>query len=355
MPQLETLATRQLKSKAWIDSVGKSSNMWINTRSQRAKEISADGAEVAPVDGAVAKADDEKDGKDDGEGIGGELARDVPDLVAGGRASRDSFETVWCPASLSIFNVDHALPTGNYELVFNPHNLSTFQTLCVESKDLKTPWSQSASGDFKVPIQSMYLYVYTVEGPRVENMSYLLDLESSRIQTEANISKSFSQKMFDISPSTYAVTVCYQDSRVGSNTTKSATQFNLMGNSELCLNRFYLNYGGVNYPSPDGDFQYTDRVDYTTQLYINTLINNGKFQDDAGAETKNEFNKRGMYITYLTPRDGSDRSTKLTVNAGFDNTADLSTARLLVCDSFREIARVQIKDGRVIDVQLEQA
>ena len=70
---------------------------------------------------------------------------------------------------------------------------------------------------------------------------------------------------------------------------------------------------------------------------------------------KNEFNKRGMYITYLTPRDGSDRSTKLTVNASFEAATVMANARLCVCDSFREICRVVIKDGRCIDVQIEQA
>jgi hypothetical protein len=75
--------------------------------------------EVSSVDGAVAKAEEEKDGEDDGKGVRGELARDVSDLVAGGEASRDSFETIWTPSSLSIFNIDHALPTA--------HNIDIFR------------------------------------------------------------------------------------------------------------------------------------------------------------------------------------------------------------------------------------
>jgi hypothetical protein len=62
-----------------------------------------------------------------------------------------------------------------------------------------------------------------------------------------------------------------------------------------------------------------------------------------------------MYITFLTPKDGSDRSTKLTVNASFEAATVMANARLCVCDSFREICRVVIKDGRCIDVQIEQA
>ena len=66
-----------------------------------------------------------------------------------------------------------------------------------------------------------------------------------------------------------------------------------------------------------------------------------------------------MYITFLTPKDGSDRSTKVTINASFENvaavTAALVNARICVCDTYREACRVVIKDGRCIDVQVEQA
>ena len=66
-----------------------------------------------------------------------------------------------------------------------------------------------------------------------------------------------------------------------------------------------------------------------------------------------------MYTTFLTPKDGSDRSTKVTIDATFENAAAVNNAlvnaRLCVCDTYRELCRIVIEDGRCIDVQLEQA
>jgi len=317
---IDTLITRQNKSKAWIDSFGASTNFWEADQDKRKNLITSDGTGT----------------------------------------KSDSFETVWTPGCLSIFNVDHALPGGaNFELLLNPHNLATFQTACVESVAAKQAWSPAANGDFKVTIQSMYLYIHTVEAERLENVSYLLDLQSSRIQTDGALTSSFSQKMFDISPSTYAITVFYQDSRTSTSSIIPANKFTIATGKETSLNRFYLNYAGQSFPSPDYDLNYNTRFDYLTQLYTNTLINNGKYLSLEAVESQKDFLNRGMYITFLTPKDGSDRSTKVTINASFENVAAVNAAlvnaRLCVCDTYREVCRIVIKDGRCIDVQVEQA
>jgi hypothetical protein len=314
---IDTLVTRQNKSKAWMDNFGASSNFWEPDQVKRKNLITHDGTGT----------------------------------------KSDNFECVWTPMCLSVFNIDHGLPGGsNFELLLNPHNLATYQLSCVETVGAKAAWtSAAAQGDFKVTIHSMYLYIHTVEAERLENISYLIDLQSSRIQTDGALTASFSQKMFDISPSTYAITVLYQDSRAATSSVIAANKFTIPANGQNSLNRFYLNYAGQSFPSPDYDISYAGRFDYLTQLYTNTLINNGKYLSNEGVESQAEFLNKGMYITFLTPKDGSDRSTKLTVNAGFENGTNLANARLCVCDSFREVCRVVIKDGRCIDVQVEQA
>jgi len=314
---LDTLITRQNKSKAWFDSFGASTNFWESSQADR-------------------------------------RAKNTGIL---------SFETVWTPACLSIFNIEHAIPGGGqFELLLNPNNLATFQNLCVESAAAKQAWTPAANNDFKVTIQNMYLYIHTVEAERIENMSYLLDLQSSRLQTDALTSVALTQKMFDISPSTYAISVFYQDSRAATDTTVGSNKFMFGGtdNNQNALTRFYLNYASQSYPSPDFNLSYEADKNNLVQLYANTIINNGKYLSNEGVESQTDFLNRGLYITFLVPRDGSDRSTKLTVNEEFLGTAaniaaNLPNARLCVCDQYREICRVVIKDGRIIDVQLEQA
>ena len=83
--------------------------------------------------------------------------------------------------------------------------------------------------------------------------------------------------MFDISPSTYAITVFYQDSRTSTSSIIPANKFTIATGKETSLNSFYLNYAGQSFPSPDYDLNYNARFDYLTQLYTNTSIINGKY------------------------------------------------------------------------------
>ena len=122
-------------------------------------------------------------------------------------------------------------------MLLNPHNFATFQTACVESVAAKQAWSPAANGDFKVTIESMYLYIHTVEIERLENVSYLLDLQSSWIQTDGALAAaSFSQKMIDISPSTDAIIVFYQDSKTSTSSIIPANKFTIASNKKTSLN-----------------------------------------------------------------------------------------------------------------------
>ena len=58
-------------------------------------------------------------------------------------------------------------------------------------------------------------------------------------------------------------------------------------------------------------------------------------------------------MTYLTPRDGSDRSTRILVNSQFAAGTDITNMRILCFDHFRSVARIRIQDGQVVQVDLE--
>ena len=52
--------------------------------------------------------------------------------------------------------------------------------------------------------------------------------------------------------------------------------------------------------------------------------------------------------------DGTDRSTRVNVHQQFDG-ADVLNMRCLLFDHSKQIARIRVQDGRVVDVQLEDA
>jgi hypothetical protein len=276
------------------------------------------------------------------------------------------FETFYQPP-LSLFKIGHALPSGRYELVLNPQTSSSYMKRAIESvlgQASKDPQPVNAIGNpalVKVNVVDFYLYCATVDGPRADDMTYLLDLEQTRCQAEKIDTTNFQQKNFDVSPSTFALTAAYQDLRVGENTALSSSKFKsydaaaIPANSEeLKLNRFFINYAGQNLPAPDADPNFQAGIDYTTQRYGETQIYSGAYFDTGGAETIEEWHDRGAYYYFSWPRDGTDRSTRVNVHQQF-NAADVVNMRLLLFDHSKQVGRVRIMDGRIVDVQLEHA
>lgn len=265
-----------------------------------------------------------------------------------------NIELSWqCP--LSIFKVDHGLPTGRYELILNPLTATTYQKAAIESLYA----DKDPAVDFKFVVNDMYLYNATVDGKRTDDISYLLDLTQTRCQSTEIRTAGFSQKPFDVSPSTFALSVAYQDTRV-SETTYLQTKFksyNALGNAaqELGLRRFYINYAGEQKPSPDADPNFSPGTDYTVQRYVETLFNNGAYYDSGSAESLSDWQKRGAYYYFNWVRDGTDNSTRVTVNNEFVSTGDLASTKVLLFDHSKQYIRVTIQNGNVTSVQIEDA
>jgi hypothetical protein len=268
-----------------------------------------------------------------------------------------TFEMTWQPP-LSIFKVGHALPSGRYELVLNPQTSSQFRKRAIESllaDKNPSPDAVVRADQFKFEVVDMYLYTATVDGPRADDITYLLDLEQTRCQVDVVGTGDFTQKNFDVSPSTYALTTAFQDQRAGNNTLYSASKFKIGAEAEdeLKLNRLFINYAGQNRPQPDADPTFVANNDYTVQRYVDSQLYSGAYFDTGGAETIKEFHERGSYYYFSWPRDGTDRSTRVNVHFGF--TGAIANGRVLLFDHSKQVARVRVQDGHVVDVQVEDA
>ena len=279
-----------------------------------------------------------------------DFSRGVLDINSENNEARavQEIELIWQPP-LSIFKVQEAMPCMKAELVLNPQTSSQYQSNAIE---------------FKFEVKDMYLYVNTVEGPRRDNITYLLDLDEVTCQADKISSDAFGQRSFDVSPSTYALTVAYQDARATSSSQNSQSLFKVYNDNrterseELKLNRLFVNYDGVNYPQPDASPEFDDTKDYTTQRYIETQLNSGAYFDSGGAETIQEYHDRGSYYYFATPKDGASRSTRVNVHQGFNTTGPDATSknmRVLLFSHHKRVARVRVVDGRTVDVQTQDA
>jgi hypothetical protein len=279
------------------------------------------------------------------------------------------FELTWTPC-LSLFKVPHAMPSGNYCLILNPFPAAVYQLQAVESrnpvnfkKSVDNPEKDDGlPTDIRFNIIDLYLYCNTVDGPRADNMSYLLDLNQTSCQQETVKNASFAQRNYDISPSTYALTVAFQDGRATNDTRVPSSLFKCYGklyepDKELSLNRMYVSYAGQQRPSPDASPEFKEGVDRTVQRYVDTMIESGSYFDTGGSESIQEYHARGSYYYFSWSKDGTDRSTRVAVHSGFS--ADLGTgeanANCLLFAHSKQIGKITVQDGMVTDVAIEDA
>ena len=408
MPQIDALETRLSKSKSWLDSAGNSTNLWQTDFAERQSVVSADAQKsgdiknqlFTPVSLGFAAVDTIAIASatgiatlsvaNAGKIVNGDIisidATDVKFVVTNSVLTGTTmqlavtanvnavvataaftverpinkarklkeFELIWTPP-LSLFKLDHALPSGSYELVLVPQPGLTFQQYGIESLVNKTP-----NTDYKLSVEDMYFYCNVVDGKRADDITYLLDLDATNCQSDNIKTTSLQQRNFDVSPSTYALTVAYQDLRVGQDTRFSSSKFksyDVAGSSatELALNRFYMNYAGQSLPSPDADPTFDTNVDKTTQRYADTMLYNGGIFDAGGCESIEEYHDRGSYYYFAIPRDGSDRSTQVAVHQQFKTGTNIDNMRALLFSHSKQVARVSVSDGRVVSVALEDA
>ena len=415
MAQVDALDTRISKSKSWINSVGYATNWLQDKQNTRLNQVSRDGQDVNSKTlssvsrlglgyGAASTYEILTDSIDllaaganlvVGSFVVGDIFKIVggagdlteyviravtldtvaqqtyvidigaePRAAANGNFSRvrtnnpsrrvGQFEMTWQPP-LSIFKIPTAVPSGRYELVLNPQTSSQYRKRAIES--LLADKTPGAGNDYDFQITDMYLYVATVDGTRADDLTYLLDLEEIRCQVDsADVGGAgFFQKNFDVSPSTFALTTAFQDTRAGSLTQYSASKFkiNSTAQDELKLNRMFISYAGQQKPSPDADPEFNINDDRTIQRYLESQIQTGAYFDCGGAEDIEEYHNRGSYYYFAWPRDGTDRSTRVQVHYGFSGA--VANSRVLLFDHAKKTARIEVKDGRVINVQVEDA
>jgi hypothetical protein len=180
-------------------------------------------------------------------------------------------------------------------MTLNPQVASEVQKRSIESsKTTKT------AADFSFEVTSMNFYCATLEGPRVDNLSYLLDLKHTRCQAVDIDNREFGQKNLDVSPSTQQITIGYQDLRSGNDTRISSSKLrsynaNVSAPVENTLNRWFFQYAGVSRPSPDYDGALSSGKDFMVQKYVDSQLNSQAFYDVGGTEDINEFHANGSY------------------------------------------------------------
>ena len=272
------------------------------------------------------------------------------------------FELVWVPP-LSIFKLDHALPQGTYRLLLTPHPDPTYKIRAIESLSTKVP---GVAGDFEFNVQSMnFYYAFMRSDVVMDNTQYVMDLDETIPHAKPLQSTGSQDITFEVSPSTYALTVALQDSRVGSTSQFPASKFRINNGDELRLSSLQINYANEVKPRTTASWVHNDElvaggvsspIDQLTQRYIDTNLYNGRFYSDGGPESIEEYKERGAYYFFAWPKEGSDVSTSVLVKVGFRlPNLTVDTGRIFLFEHKKRVAIVKIANGMVVSVETHDA
>jgi hypothetical protein len=282
----------------------------------------------------------------------------------GTRSQRVSeFELVWTPP-LSIFDYEGCLPCGRYELSMLPFSKEQMKKNAIESIGL----ASKLDTDYHFEVDDIYLCIEELEGENCTDMKYLLDLTQTRAQSfPFTAGTGFSQKSFDISPATRAITIAYQDSRTFSDTRITASKFKIQEdivpqdaalriNSDfaLKLSRQYFSYGASNYPPQDSDPKFDATTDRTTQRYVESLMQSRAYHDTGGSESLSEFHDAGSYYHQKIYRPKGDGSTRCVVHSSFASAVDSKFAEVLLFDEYSIVAQVTLANGAIKEIVVEE-
>ena len=180
-----------------------------------------------------------------------------------------------------------------------PQNSAEYMKKAIESFTVDVAQDSGLNGvdasQIRFDVTDLNLYIATTEGPRVDDLTYMLDIEDINCQVENVTGTGFQQKNFDVEPSTTALTVAWQAQNAGLNTVQSASKFKFpsdvvgLPSGELGLERFFIRYSLDQKPSPDVDPDYSSPSSFATQIYAESQLYNGQKFNDGGAESEQDW------------------------------------------------------------------
>ncbi len=405
--QIDSLETRMSKSKAWLDGIGASINWWDASYQNRLEDIVPDGVKssekvIDKITMGFASANTIAYTNDTRTLTwvlgGGATVTDIRDVISVGDIIRlpsgqsgtiatlasattatialpalgadiagsagpfqiirknsttparrvTGFEIIFQP-NIGLFKIDHALPLGEYEIVLSPHTSSSYQIRAVESLVSRTPGTLVT--EFKFAVKSLFFYASTMTSSNISNGRYYIDLDEVVCNVKP-ASGSTSENTFEVSPSTYALTVAFQDGGAGSSTIYPASKFVVRNGTERNITSLQVSYAGENKPIPRASLEYVaGGVDYLEQRYIDTQMYNGRFFDSSGPESLQDWLDRGPYYFFAWPKDGSDTSTTATIRYNFSG-ADDANRQMLLFHHKKRVAVVTVANSEVVNVEV---
>ena len=352
-----------------------------------------------------------KDGKILGENLNSEVSGQgavfYPSSINVRKAplSRKFIELNWQPP-LGIFDIDHALPAGDYELelTWDPNWKRE-----IISRFYDSGASDSSETQFSnIKVSRLEFHVMMLEGTQYSgDENYVLDLsEWTLTERDQTADDSSRRESFDVAPTTDAIAIAVQLRKfAGAANTVEKSRFiipcqipyvtepitpttiasyellqqeylyrTLLFRSpharrqDLLLKRLQINYAGQLKPYVDNLMLYTPQINenqesgeatnFLTERYMLNTLQTGGYFDAGGPETFEEWLKRGPYYMFLWPKDGSNHDVRAHVTyemppGTYDNGTRVKgfNYKLLFFYRYRKGYGINVRNSRVTEIE----
>ena len=293
------------------------------------------------------------------------------------QVSANEFDLLWQPP-LSIFGIDHALPSMSCEIVLKGWPAPAYSVAAMSTRPAGIGYPPAAEfvpnhddpAKPRVFVESVYFYSYQVVSDRMSDGSFFLDLEDTNcIAQNLVAADNLTQLQYLVHPSTFQLGVALQDARAGIRTSVPMAHLGYFDDSEVAnpyksaldIERLYLQYANMTFPQPDVQQTFTfgptgQRRNYLRQQWLESQMATNQLFQPGGCETYEDWVNKGPLYVYQTQRDGDDRSTNVAVNIKLSRTplaASNVTVNCLLFSVSRRAATIHVSNGSVTEVLIQ--
>lgn len=245
------------------------------------------------------------------------------------------------------------LPPGNYELRLYPRAPSEWKYFPVESYVQKTPGT-----DYEITVNEFYLQAETIVlSQKVPDGTYHILRENINARPNAIVSNTgLGNYNYDVEPNTHAISVAFQSNLSTTADTRYPVSKFTFGSdkAELGLNRLYIQYSHFNVPSYQAMPDFDTNVDHTTQMWTDTFANAGLIESVGGCESQRDWQERGAIYRYNFYKSPKDLSRRAAVYAQFDASASAQDNNIFVFDHSLVDTAFKVQGGVVVDCMVSQ-
>jgi hypothetical protein len=243
---------------------------------------------------------------------------------------------------LGIFDWEGELGAGDYRFQLNPN--SDFEKAIVETLQPNAV----IPGSYNVEVTNVRLYIATAK-KNIGDKTEILDLMECQVQSKPSTGAGTNLLQFTVPPSTQMISVFTQSVSANTNPRLTPTSFKTKDNSQNNLQAVQITYNNTSKPSTKWSSKFTTTINELQHRYVESLNETGMYLNPAGAESFEDYMKRGPLVTYSFARDRESQATQ--VQLQMDYTALENDARIFIVAHYRRSTKITTSNGLVVAVE----